>query len=83
MGNGNCKFVCRRCLSSYASQKVLIKHKQRFEGQEITSVRTSNVSHIYWKKHSHKSPICFRVYAFFETDEEIENSSKGNNTTNN
>ena len=26
--NHKCKLVCRRCLSSYTSQNVLLKHKQ-------------------------------------------------------
>ena len=34
----NCKFACRRCLSSYTEQSVLLKHKQRCEQQEITGI---------------------------------------------
>ena len=42
--------VGRRCLSSYTNQNELSKHKQRFELQEITSIRTSKESRLYWKK---------------------------------
>ena len=49
LGKHNSKFVCRRCLSSYSSQNVLIKHKQRCNQQEITSIKTSNESHLDWK----------------------------------
>ena len=60
------KFVCRQCLSSYSSRNVLIKQKQRCEQQEITAIKTSNESHLFWKKHFHKNPFYFRIYAEFE-----------------
>ena len=51
--------------------------------QEITSsIRTSNESHIYWKKYFHKIPLYFRIYADFECNNEIDNSNMGNKTTN-
>ena len=34
------------------------------------------------KKHFHKIPIYFRIYADFEADNEIDNSNVGNKTTN-
>ena len=34
------------------------------------------------KKHFHKNPLCFRIYADFEADNEIDNSSIGNKTFN-
>ena len=61
-GKYKCRYVCRRCLSSYSSEKVLEKHKFKCNQQEITSIRTSNESHIYWKKYFHKIPLYFRVY---------------------
>ena len=64
------------------SQKVLINHKQSFEQQEITSVGTSNESYLHWRKHFHKNPFCFGIYADFEAENEIDNSSVGNKTTN-
>ena len=42
--NHNSKFVCRRSLSSFSSQNVLIKHRQLCEEQEITIIRTSTKS---------------------------------------
>ena len=81
LGNHNCHYVCRRCLSSYRNQNVSNKQNQRCEQQELTSIRTSNVSHLYWKKHFHKNPIYFRIYAVFEADNEIDNSSIGSKTT--
>ena len=66
LGKSDCKYVCRRCLCSYSNEKVLNKHKFKCQQQEITSIRTSNESHIYWKKYFHKIPLYFRVYADFE-----------------
>ena len=82
LGKSNCKYVCRRCLSSYSNENVLNKHKFKCQQQEITSIRTSNESHIYWKKYFHKIPLYFRIYADFECNNEIDNSNMGNKTTN-
>ena len=74
-------FICRRCLTSYTSENMLMLHKPKCEN-DITTLRTSNESHIYWKKHFHKNPLYFRLYAGFEADNEKYNSSVGNKTTN-
>ena len=47
----------------------------------ITTFKTSNESHLHWKKHFHKNPLYFRSYAGFEAYNEIDNSSIGNKTT--
>ena len=49
--------------------------------QEITSLRLSIDSHLYWKIQFHKSPLCFRIFADFEADNEDVNTSIGNETT--
>ena len=61
---------------------MLIKHKQKCGDDNITTLRTSNESHLHWKKHFQKSPIYFRIYADFEADNEKDNSSIGIKTTN-
>ena len=66
-----------RCLNSYTSQNVLIKHKQQCGEQDITSLRTSNESHLYWKKIFHKKPMYFKIYADFEADNEIDKTNIG------
>ena len=43
----NKKFICRRCLSSYTSETLLKKHKQKCENNDITTIKTSNESHLY------------------------------------
>ena len=49
------KFVSRRCLSSYSIENVKMKHSERLEQQELTSIKTSNECHLYWKHHFHKN----------------------------
>ena len=61
---------------------MLMKHKQKCGDDNITTIKTSNESHIYWKKPFHKNPFYFRIYADFKADNEKHNSSIGNKTTN-
>ena len=82
LGKEKSRFVCRGCLSAYTSNEVLQKHKQKCEQQEITTIRTSNESHLYWKKHFHKIPLYFRIYADFECNNEIDNSLIGEKISN-
>ena len=82
LGDHNKKFICRRCLSSYTSENMLMKHKEKCGDDNITSIKTSNESHIQWKKHFHKNPLYFRIYADFDADNEKDNSIIGNKTTN-
>ena len=81
-GDHNKKFFCRRCLSSYTSENMLMKHKEKCGDDNMTTIRTSNESHLHWKKHFHKNPLYFRIYADFEADNEKDNSIVGNKTTN-
>ena len=82
LGDHNKNFICGQCLSSYTSENMLIKHKEKCGEDNITTIRTSNESHIYWKKHFHKNPLYFTIYADFKADNEIDNSRIGNETTN-
>ena len=61
LGGHNKNFICRRCLSSYTSEYMLIKHKQKCGDDNITTLKTSNESHLFWKKHFHKNPLYFRI----------------------
>ena len=56
--------------------------KPKCESNDITTIRTSNESHLNWKKHFHKNPLFFRIYADFEADNEKDNSIIGSKTTN-
>ena len=61
---------------------MLKLHKPKCESNDITTIRTSAESHLHWKKHFHKNPLYFRIYADFEADNEKDNYSIGNKTTN-
>ena len=82
LGNHNKNFVCRRCLNSYTCENAFINHKEICGDDNICTIRTSNESHLFWKKHFHKNPLYFRIYADFEADNEIDGSNVGNKTTN-
>ena len=82
LGDHNKKFICRQCLSSYTSENMLMKHKQKCGEDNITTITTSNKSHLHWEKHFHKNPLYFRIYADFEADNEKNISIIGNKTTN-
>ena len=56
LGDHNKSFVCRRCLNSYTCENALIKHKEKCGDDNICTIRTSNESHLHWKKHFHKNP---------------------------
>ena len=82
LGDHHKSFVCRWCLNSYTSENALTNHKEKCEDDNICTIRTSNESHLYWKKHFHKNPLYFRIFADFEADNEKDNSKIGNKTTN-
>ena len=82
LGDHNKSFVCRRCLNSYTCENALINHKDKCGDDNICTIRTSNESHLYWKKHFHKNPLYFRIIADFEADNEKDDSKIGNKTTN-
>ena len=82
LGNHNKSFVCRRCLISYTCENAVKNHKEKCGDDNICTVRTSNESHLFWKKHFHKNPIYFRIIADFEADNEKDYSKIGNKTTN-
>ena len=63
IGKHDCKYICRKCLNSYTSRIMLIKHKNLCgENQKLT---TSPNSHICWKKYFHKKKLYFRIYGDF------------------
>ena len=63
LGDHHKSFICRRCLNSYTSENTKLKQKPKFENNDITTIKKSPESQIYWKKHFHKNPICLRIYA--------------------
>ena len=80
IGKHDSKFICRKCLNSYTTNKALINHKKLCKENQV--LRTSPESHIYWKKYFQKNKLYFRIYADFEADNEKEETNIGNKTTN-
>ena len=66
LGDHNKSFVCRRCLNSYTCENALINHKEKCGDDNICTIRTSNESHLYWKRHFHENPLYVRIIADFE-----------------
>ena len=50
LGDHNKKIICRRCLSSYTSENLLMLLKSKRENNNITIIRTSSETHLHWKK---------------------------------
>ena len=82
LGDHHKSFVCRRCSNSYTSENALINHKEKCGDDNICTIRTSNESHLYWKKHFHKNSLYFRIIADLEADNEKDSTKIGNKTTN-
>ena len=80
IGKRDCKYVCRKCLNSYTTNSMLVKHKKLCK--ENQQLKTSPNSHIYWKKYFQKNNLYFRIYADFEADNKKENIKIGDKTTN-
>ena len=57
LGDHHKSFVCRRCLNSYTCENALLNHKEKCGDDNICAIRTSNESHLYWKKHFHENPL--------------------------
>ena len=80
IGKHDSKYICRKCLNSYTTNSMLIKHKNLCK--ENQKLKTSPNSHIYWKKHCQKNKLYFRIYVDFQADNKKENTSVGDKTTN-
>ena len=73
--------VYRRCLGSSLSQNDLIKHKQKCEQRELTSIKVSNESHIFWIKYFHNDALYFSTYVDVKADNESIISNMGSKTS--
>ena len=59
LGDHNKTFICRRCLSSYTSENMLVLLEQKCGDDNKTTIRTAPESHTQWKEHFHKSLFIF------------------------
>ena len=60
------KHVCRRCLTAFSSEPVLIDHMKRCINQQPTNITFSMKEHLKFEDHHVKLPLPIRVYADFE-----------------
>ena len=61
---------------------MLVIHKPKCEFHDMNTFRTSSESHLLRKNRFHKNPIFFKIFADFETVNEIDKTSIGEKTTN-
>ena len=66
IGKHDSKYVCRKCLNSYTTHSMLVKHKNLCK--ETQQLKTSPNSNMYWKKRFQKNKLYFGIYADFEAD---------------
>ena len=67
------KHVCRRCLTAFSSQPVLIDHMERCIKQQPTKITFSWKDHLKFEDHHMKIPLPIRVYADFECINQPQN----------
>ena len=59
-----------------------MKHKQQCDQEEVTSIKTSNESHLYFEKYFQNNPVIFMIYAYLVADNEKDISNRGDKATN-
>ena len=60
------KHVCRRCLTAFSSQPVLLDHIDRCQKQQPTKITFSWKNQLKFEDYYMKVPVPIRVYADFE-----------------
>ena len=64
--DGHCKFVCRRCLTTYANEHTLIDHIERCENQQPTKITFPLNDQLYFNEYWMKTNLPFYIVADFE-----------------
>ena len=54
LGDHHKIIMCRRCLSSYTREDMLMLHKPKCENNGITTITTSNEANLHWTVHFQK-----------------------------
>ena len=70
------KHVCRRCLTAFSSQPVLIDHTERCIKHQPTKITFSWKDQLKFEDHHLKVPVPIRVYADFECINQPQNNPK-------
>ena len=60
------RWVCRRCLTAFSSQPILIDHMERCINQQPTKITFSWKDQLKFEDYHMKVPVPIRVYADFE-----------------
>ena len=60
------KNVCRRCLTAFSSQPVLIDHIDRCQKHKPTNITISYKDQLNFEDYHMKVPVPARVFAVFE-----------------
>ena len=68
------KHVCRRCLTAFSSQPVLIDHMERCIKQQPTNITFSWKDQLKFEDYHMKVPVPIRVYADFECINQPQNT---------
>ena len=70
------KHVCRRCLTAFSSQPVLIDHIDRCQKQQPSKITFSWKDQLKFEDYYMKVPVPIRVYADFECINQPQNNPK-------
>ena len=68
------RWVCRRCLTAFSSQPVLIDHIDRCQKQQPTKITFSWKDQLKFEDYHMKVPVPIRVYADFECINQPQNT---------
>ena len=68
------KHVCRRCLTAFSSQPVLVDHIDRCQKQQPTKITFSWKDQLKFEDYHMKVPVPIRVYADFECINQPQNT---------
>ena len=67
------KWVCRRCLTAFSSEPVLVDHMERCINQQPTNITFSWKNQLKFEDYYMKVPVPLGVYADFECNNQPQN----------
>ena len=70
------KHVCRRCLTAFSSEPVVIDHIDRCQKQKLTNITFSYKDQLKFEDYHMKVPLPITVYADFECINQLTDDPK-------
>ena len=67
------RWVCRRCLTAFSSETILVDHMERCIKQQPTKISFGYKDHLKFEDHPMKKSLPIRVYADFECINQHQN----------